>query len=73
MNNDVSDDERKVGHLKMLEGAEERLKVFKADLMEEGSFDSAISGCHGVFHTASPVTFTFNDPQVFCCHNSFVL
>ncbi|CAO2832971.1 unnamed protein product [Amaranthus hypochondriacus] len=56
-------DERKVGHLKMLEGAEERLKVFKADLMEEGSFDSAISGCHGVFHTASPVTFTFNDPQ----------
>lgn len=31
---------------------------------EEGSFDSAISGCHGVFHTASPVLFTVKDPQV---------
>lgn len=38
-----------------LEGARERLQLVKADLMEEGSFDDAIMGCHGVFHIASPV------------------
>lgn len=29
--------------------------LVKGDLMEEGSFDGAIMGCEGVFHTASPV------------------
>ncbi|KNA11910.1 hypothetical protein SOVF_130820 [Spinacia oleracea] len=52
-----------IEHLLGLEGAKERLHLFKADLMDEGSFDSAISGCHGVFHTASPVIFTVKDPQ----------
>ncbi|XP_021742550.1 tetraketide alpha-pyrone reductase 1-like [Chenopodium quinoa] len=56
-------DQKKVEHLLGLEGAKERLHLFKANLMEEGSFDSAISGCHGVFHTASPVPFAVNDPQ----------
>uniref|UniRef100_F6I0N7 NAD-dependent epimerase/dehydratase domain-containing protein n=1 Tax=Vitis vinifera TaxID=29760 RepID=F6I0N7_VITVI len=37
-----------------LEGARERLTLARADLMEEGGFDRAIMGCHGVFHTASP-------------------
>ncbi|KNA11911.1 hypothetical protein SOVF_130830 [Spinacia oleracea] len=60
---DLNDPE-KVEHLKRLEGAKERLHLFKADLLEEGSFDSAISGCHGVFHTASPVNFDVKDPQV---------
>ncbi|CAI0455043.1 unnamed protein product [Linum tenue] len=32
-------------------------------LLEEGSFDSAIEGCSGVFHTASPVSFSAADPQ----------
>ncbi|KAJ0094370.1 hypothetical protein Patl1_17149 [Pistacia atlantica] len=36
---------------------------FKANLLEEGSFDSAVDGCVGVFHTASPVLMTANDPQ----------
>ncbi|XP_031098120.1 tetraketide alpha-pyrone reductase 1 [Ipomoea triloba] len=54
-------DERKVGHLWKLEGAEERLKLVKADLTEEGSFDDAIMGCEGVFHTASPVLPTPNE------------
>ncbi|XP_057769101.1 tetraketide alpha-pyrone reductase 1 [Salvia miltiorrhiza] len=49
------DDEKKVGHLLRLEGARERLQLVRADLMEEGSFDNAILGCHGVFHLASPV------------------
>eukprot|EP00928_Gymnodinium_smaydae_P048409 TRINITY_DN32361_c0_g1_i1.p1 TRINITY_DN32361_c0_g1~~TRINITY_DN32361_c0_g1_i1.p1 ORF type:complete len:360 (+),score=45.56 TRINITY_DN32361_c0_g1_i1:45-1082(+) len=47
-------DESKVSHLTSLPGAEERLKLFKADLLADGSFDEAISGCIGVFHMASP-------------------
>uniref|UniRef100_A0A5B7BFN5 Dihydroflavonol 4-reductase n=1 Tax=Davidia involucrata TaxID=16924 RepID=A0A5B7BFN5_DAVIN len=45
----------KVGFLWELSGAKERLKLMKADLMVEGSFDQAIEGVDGVFHTASPV------------------
>ncbi|KAL2940746.1 Tetraketide alpha-pyrone reductase 1 [Bienertia sinuspersici] len=56
-------DQAKTEHLFNLEGAKERLHLYKADLMEEGSFDSAISGCHGVFHLASPVHLTVKDPQ----------
>ncbi|KAF3533575.1 hypothetical protein DY000_02036496 [Brassica cretica] len=46
--------EKKLAHLRKLEGAKERLRLVKADLMEDGSFDKAIIGCQGVFHTASP-------------------
>ncbi|KAG5547521.1 hypothetical protein RHGRI_013271 [Rhododendron griersonianum] len=46
--------EKKLGHLWRLEGAKERLRLARADLMEEGSFDDAIMGCDGVFHSASP-------------------
>ncbi|CAN6440933.1 unnamed protein product [Victoria cruziana] len=45
----------KVGYLWGLNGAKERLKLVKADLMEKGSFDEAVYGVEGVFHTASPV------------------
>ncbi|KAJ8449453.1 hypothetical protein Cgig2_002250 [Carnegiea gigantea] len=55
-------------HLLALEGANERLHLFEADLMVEGSFDSAVSGCEGVFHTASPVNFDVKDPQVHYLH-----
>ncbi|KAF2594637.1 hypothetical protein F2Q70_00045094 [Brassica cretica] len=48
-------DEEKVGFLWELKGAKERLKMFKADLTAEGSFDEAVNGVDGVFHTASPV------------------
>ncbi|CAA0837027.1 Tetraketide alpha-pyrone reductase 1 [Striga hermonthica] len=48
-------DDKRVGHLLKLEGAKERLKLTSGDLMVEGSFDNAIMGCCGVFHTASPV------------------
>ncbi|XVF44158.1 hypothetical protein PTKIN_Ptkin02bG0098100 [Pterospermum kingtungense] len=54
-------DEGKVGFLKELAGAKERLRIMKADLMEEGSFDEAIQGVHGVFHTASPVLVPYDD------------
>ncbi|KAM2175908.1 hypothetical protein ACFX1Q_035260 [Malus domestica] len=46
--------EKKLAHLWRLEGTKKRLRLVKADLMEEGRFDDAIFGCHGVFHSASP-------------------
>ena len=54
---------KKLAHLWNLEGAKERLQLVRADLMEEGSFDDAIMGCHGVFHTASPVLKSSYDPM----------
>jgi len=57
-------DEKKTEHLLALDGAKEKLKLFKADLLEEGSFEQAIEGCDAVFHTASPVSLTVTDPQV---------
>ncbi|KAL8529912.1 hypothetical protein ACS0TY_007109 [Phlomoides rotata] len=56
-------DPMKVVHLKAFDGAKDRLVLFEADLLEDGSFDSAINGCDGVFHTASPVVFDPADPQ----------
>ncbi|KAK1287742.1 Tetraketide alpha-pyrone reductase 1 [Acorus calamus] len=53
----------KVSHLWELEGAKEQLKLVKADLMEDGSFDEAIMGCEGVFHLASPVVTVKSDPK----------
>ncbi|KAI3992093.1 hypothetical protein MKX01_014984 [Papaver californicum] len=54
----------KVAHLWRLEGAKEGLQLVKADLMTENSFDVAISGCDGVFHTASPVLGPKADPKI---------
>ncbi|KAJ7961630.1 cinnamoyl-CoA reductase 1-like [Quillaja saponaria] len=56
-------DSKKTAHLLSLEGAKERLHLFKANLLEEGSFDSAIKECEGVFHTASPFYNDVTDPQ----------
>ncbi|KAH0709807.1 hypothetical protein KY290_011211 [Solanum tuberosum] len=33
------------------------LRLFKADLREEGSFDEAMRGCTGLFHVAAPMEF----------------
>ncbi|CAN4110319.1 unnamed protein product [Withania somnifera] len=51
-------DKSKVAHLLELNGANERLHLFEADLLEDQSFDAAIQDCEGVFHTASPLSFT---------------
>ncbi|XP_062174245.1 phenylacetaldehyde reductase-like [Alnus glutinosa] len=56
-------DRKKTEFLLALDGAKERLQLFKASLLEEGCFDSVVDGCQGVFHIASPVFFTANDPQ----------
>ncbi|TXG55851.1 hypothetical protein EZV62_017164 [Acer yangbiense] len=53
-------DPKKTEHLLALDGAKERLHFFKASLLEEGSFDFAVDGCDGVFHTASPVLLSSN-------------
>lgn len=37
--------------------------MIKANLLEQGSFDAAVAGCDGVFHTASPFLRPGNDPQ----------
>ncbi|KAJ1385765.1 hypothetical protein SESBI_41366 [Sesbania bispinosa] len=50
------EDVEKVGFLTELSGAQERLKILKANLLNEGSFDEAVTGVDGVFHTASPAT-----------------
>ncbi|CAJ2638411.1 phenylacetaldehyde reductase-like [Trifolium pratense] len=56
-------DPKKIDHLLKLDGAKDRLKLFKANLLEEGSFDSVVEGCQGVFHTASPFYHDVKDPQ----------
>ncbi|CAA7022794.1 unnamed protein product [Microthlaspi erraticum] len=56
-------DQKKTDHLLALDGAKERLQLFKANLLEEGSFEHAIDGCEAVFHTASPVKPFAADPQ----------
>lgn len=44
-----------VGHLlDIAEGAPGKLKLFRANLLEAGSFDEAMAGCDVVMHTASP-------------------
>ncbi|KAB1224862.1 Tetraketide alpha-pyrone reductase 1 [Morella rubra] len=59
-----TDDPKKTEHLLALDGAKERLKLVKAILLEEGSLDSLVDGCQGVFHTASPVVHAVSDPQL---------
>ncbi|XP_068642815.1 dihydroflavonol 4-reductase [Aristolochia californica] len=54
---------KKTKHLLDLPGATERLKLWKADLDDEGSFDEAINGSNGVFHVATPMDFESTDPE----------
>ena len=56
------DDKQKVAHLvKLSENNPGEIILFKADLLEPGSFNAAAKGCNIVFHTASPFLFKFND------------
>ncbi len=57
----MTGDVGKVGFLWEFNGAKERLKIMKADLTIEGSFDEAVQGVDGVFHTASPVIVPQDD------------
>jgi hypothetical protein len=55
-------------HLKSLDGAGERLTLFEADVLDYGSVASAVAGCDGVFHVASPVpSAKASNPEVTHC------
>ena len=54
----------KTGHLRQLaQNTRGTLKFFKSDLLKPGSYREAIEECELVFHTASPFTSNFKDPQ----------
>ena len=54
----------KVGHLEALaQDAPGEIVFFRADLLDDGSYAEAMAGCEVVFHTASPFTSKFSDPQ----------
>ncbi len=58
------DNAAKVGHLIELANASAgEIKLFKADLLTDGSYDDAMRGCGVVFHTASPFTVNVKDAQ----------
>ncbi|XP_010052463.2 anthocyanidin reductase ((2S)-flavan-3-ol-forming) [Eucalyptus grandis] len=56
------DNQKKVCHLHELQNLGD-LKIFRADLTEESSFDAPIAGCDLVFHLATPVNFASKDPE----------
>lgn len=47
-----------------LPGADTRLSLWEADLLQDGSFDDVISGSIAVFHVATPMDFDSTDPKV---------
>lgn len=59
-----SENYEKAAHLWALSGAKERLQLVKGDLLVEGSYDAAVAGCEGVFHTAAALVRIKSDPKV---------
>jgi len=58
------DDIRKIGHLHDIgEAGPGAVRLFRADLLEPGSYGPAMAGCGTVFHTASPFAVRVRDPQ----------
>lgn len=41
----------------------EKIELFEADLLVEGSFDKCFTGCSAVLHVASPFQMNVKDPQ----------
>lgn len=56
-------DPGKYNFLSGLPGADERLELVEGDLLQEGSYDSAVAGCTAVIHAASPYFLDAEDPQ----------
>lgn len=57
-------EDTKNADLYQLPKASQNLKLFKTDLLDYHSLRTAIAGCHGVFHVASPLPFfTAKDPE----------
>jgi nucleoside-diphosphate-sugar epimerase len=58
------DNQQKVAHLNEIAAKSSgSIKYFKSDLLQEGSYAEAMSGCELVFHTASPFTSAVKNPQ----------
>ncbi len=61
-----SSDDKKTAHLRAIAedaGAADRLTLHGANLLDEGSFDSAIAGCDVVCHMAAAVILAADNPQ----------
>lgn len=43
-------------------GVSDKLRIFKADLLSDGSFDEAVKGCGVVIHAAAVVVLRVDDP-----------
>ncbi|KAJ1407217.1 hypothetical protein SESBI_24541 [Sesbania bispinosa] len=54
---------RDVSYLTNLQGASQKLKFFNADLSNPESFNEAIEGCIGIFHTATPMDLAVNEAE----------
>lgn len=52
----------RVTHLTSHPTASVHLRVFEADLLVDGSFDAAFTGCDAVMHVASPFNLKAKDP-----------
>ncbi|KAH6797498.1 Rossmann-fold superfamily protein [Perilla frutescens var. hirtella] len=48
---------QKASHFLELWQGRDRLSLFRADLLEDGSFDEAVRGCDGVFHVSASMEF----------------
>lgn len=58
------EDEAKTAHLRAIaDTTPGTLTLFKADLLDQGSYAQAMAGCAIVFHTASPFTLNVGDAQ----------
>ena len=61
----IANNNKDVSFLTNLPSAPQRLQIFNADLSNPESFNAAIEGCIGVFHTAAPsqVDFQVKEPH----------
>lgn len=39
------------------------MRIFRAELHEEGSFDEAVKGCDGIFHVAASMEFSVDEKE----------
>ena len=64
-NRDSCAGDAKNAHLAALGAAAgERLRLFRADVLDYGAVAAAVAGCDGVFHVASPVpVHAITDPE----------
>lgn len=57
------EDTKKYHHLLQFHGAQKRLQLFQADLLDANAFDFVIDGVTTVMHMASPYTLSVDDPK----------